>query len=364
MNSIGLEHVVAGETMLSFVDGQQGVLVYRGHWADELAQTHTFEEVAELLWTGKLPDAGQRGTVNPLFLSGRIIPDDVLKVIDHIPVHQDMMSFLGTAISVLSDSRSWPPTLDQAVRITALVPSLIAYRYHKQQQGAIVPPDPSLSHTENYLYMLQGEKPLPSHVQALQAYFILTMEHSMNASTFAGRVVTSTQSDMAAALTACLAAMKGPLHGGAPSAVMDMLEQIKSPERVEPWLRETLTAGHRLMGFGHRVYKTRDPRATALRSIVEKERSSDPWFALATHVEDTAIKLLEEVKPGRHLYPNVEYWAAAILSTVGVPKELYTATFTLARMVGWTAHIMEQAAHNRLIRPSAKYVGEMPKTGV
>jgi len=358
----GLEGVVAAETDLSLVDGQKGYLVYRGHWARDLATTYTFEEVAHLLWYGYLPSEADLEALRAEFIQNRTLPEYVAKIIDELPADFDMMSVLRTAVSALGVDSPWPPTQAQAIRFTAIMPTIIAHRYARLQNRTPVKPNPDLSHTANYLYMLNdGKVPSDNHVRALEAYLIITMEHGMNASTFTARVVTSTQSDMASALAGAIGTMKGPLHGGAPSEVMTMLEEIGSPENIEPWLRKELDEGKRLMGFGHRVYKTRDPRAVALRAVVEQMEQRDEWFDLSVMVEDAAVRLLQEYKPGRNLYANVEYWAAAVLRTVQIPKELYTPTFTASRTVGWTANILEQAAHNRLIRPQSTYVGPMPE---
>ncbi|MCL6624950.1 citrate synthase/methylcitrate synthase [Alicyclobacillus shizuokensis] len=357
----GLEGVVAAETELSLVDGEKGELVYRGYVAQDLAKSRSFEEVAYLLWYGRLPDPAETARLVDAFKARRQLPDRVRTLIDSLPADHDMMSVLRTALSALASPRPWPPARDDAAHYAALIPEIIAFRQARLQGREPLRSDPTLSHVANYLYLLTGQKPADEHVRALEAYLILTMEHGMNASTFAARVVTSTQSDMASALTAALGAMKGPLHGGAPSGVIDMLEQIGSPESAEAWLRKKLSADHRLMGFGHRVYKTNDPRARALRDIVAQMADKDAWFHLATHVEETAVRLLEEYKPGRRLYTNVEYWAATILRAVEIPKSLYTATFSLSRTVGWTAHILEQAENNRLIRPQSVYVGALPQ---
>lgn len=356
----GLEHVVAAETELSMVDGERGVLVYRGHLAPELATSHSFLEVAHLMWTGHLPDASERQRLEQQMAETRVLPDALIALLDALPANIDMMSALRTVVSAVHPTQEWPPTVEDAARFAALVPTVIAHRYARLSGRDPVVPSSDLSHVANYLYMLTGQMPQQSHVRALEAYLILTIDHGLNASTFAGRVAASTRADMAAALTAALGTMKGPLHGGAPSGVMDMLEQIGTKDQAERWIREALERGERLMGFGHRVYKTRDPRAVALRQVVAELSGSDTWFDLATHTEETAIRLLEAYKPGRQLYTNVEYWAAAILRAVNIPKPLYTATFSASRVVGWTAHILEQSANNRLIRPQSVYVGPTP----
>lgn len=363
----GLQGVVVAETDLSLVDGENGRLVYRGHWAKDLALSCDFEEAAYLLWYGELPTSDQLLAFKEAMAAGRKLPDTVQTVIDALPDNMPMMAVLRTALSALgTDEWDWPPTVEQAVALTALTPTIIAYRHRRLQRKAFCPPNPELGHVTNYLYMLnsddgKGVTPQSAHVRALNAYLVLTMEHGMNASTFAARVVASTQSDMASAVAGALGAMKGPLHGGAPSEVIHMLDDIGTKPHAEPWMRAALERGERLMGFGHRVYKTRDPRAEALSEITAQLAGQDEWLDLAKHVEATAIRLLEEYKPGRRLYTNVEFYAAAVLRAVGMPQQLYTPTFTASRMVGWTAHILEQASINRLFRPQSIYTGPMPQ---
>jgi len=357
----GLDGVIAGETDLSLVDGEKGYLVYRGHWAKDLAVNNDFEEVVHLLIYGHLPNASELAALKEQLVGKRELPPHVRAVIDLLPESSDMMSVLRTAISSMGTGEyQWPPTIDQALNAIAIVPTIIAYRHHKLQGTAFVAPRADLDHVANYLYMVHGKEPHPSHVRALNAYFVLTADHGMNASTFSGRTILSTQSDLISAVTGSIGAMKGPLHGGAPSEVIHMLSEIGTKENAEPWIRGVLERKELLMGFGHRVYKTRDPRAIALRSVVEKMTGDDPWFDFAVHVENTAIRLLEEYKPGRRLYTNVEFYAAAVLRTVAMPDTLFTATFTASRVAGWTAHLLEQAPVNRIFRPQSTYTGSMP----
>lgn len=357
----GLEGVVATATRIGLVDGERGHLVYRGHWARELAVSYTFEEVAHLLWFGSLPSPAEADPFRRQLAALRHLPPAVERIVDELPPEADMMSALRTAVSAHADaSWGWPPTVEQAMALTARVPTIIARRYRRLHGQSVLDPRPDLAHTANYLYMLSGKEPAAAHVSALDAYLILTAEHGMNASTFAARVTTSTRSDMASAITSAIGTMKGPLHGGAPSAVDDTLEAIGSKENAEPHLRAVLERGERIMGFGHRIYKTVDPRAQALAEVARRVSGDDPWLDLALHVEDVAVRLLAEFKPGRRLYTNVEFYAAAVLRAVRLPKELYTPTFTAARMVGWTAHVLEQAQEDRLIRPQSLYVGPMP----
>lgn len=358
----GLESVVAAETDISLVDGEQGYLVYRGYWAKDLAVTKSYEEVAFLLWNGRLPTQDELDQLVTRLANLRDIPEYICRIIDLLPLSVPMMAVLQTAIAALGETEgsTWPPTLQQAERLTAVLPTIIAYRYRKVQNLSIVAPDPKLSHVANYLYMLTDHLPNESHTKALNAYLILGMEHGMNASTFAGRVILSTQSDMSSAVCGAIGTMKGPLHGGAPYEVITMLEEIKTKDRAEHWIRNTLDNGQRLMGFGHRIYKTKDPRAEALRQVTLEMIGQDSSFDLAIHVENTAIRLLEEYKPGRRLYTNVEFYAAAILRAIQLSPDLFTPTFTSGRMVGWTTHILEQASINRIFRPESMYTGSMP----
>jgi len=357
----GLEGVVVAETNISLVDGLNGKLVYRGHWAKDLAIRHTFEEVAHLLWYGFLPNHSKLHELAQSFKKYRFLDADTKQLLHQLPKELDIMSAVRTAISSLGHRYdAWPPTEEDALKLTAMVPTVIAYHYRRQKGWNVIEPHPELDHISNYLYMLNGEVPGEALVKALSAYFILTMEHGMNASTFSARVVLSTQSDMVSAICAAIGAMKGPLHGGAPSEVVNMLNEIGSKERAETWIRNHLENGHRLMGFGHRVYKTRDPRAEALKEVIRKMDAKDPWLDLASYVEDLAIKLLEEYKPGRRLYTNVEFYAAAVMRAISLPMELFTPTFTASRMVGWTAHVIEQGQNNRIFRPQSAYVGLMP----
>lgn len=359
----GLQDVVAATTAIALVDGMQGKLVYRGFAARDLALTHSFEQVATLLWGEKADGetSADGADLSARLLRARTVDPSILALLDQLPPQVDMMSVLRTAVSALGVANTWPPTADEAIHYTAKIPTMIAYRWARLRGVKPTAPHPDLPHVANYLYMLgDGIPASKEHVRALEAYMILAMEHGMNASTFAARVVTSTQSDLASALTAAIGAMKGPLHGGAPSEVMTMLEEIATPERARAWLIAELEAGRRLMGFGHRVYKTRDPRALALRDVIAQMQQDDPWFALALQVEAHAVDLLATYKPGRHLYANVEFFAACILRAVDIPKALYTATFTASRVVGWSAHVLEQATCNRLIRPQSIYVGPTP----
>jgi citrate synthase len=266
------------------------------------------------------------------------------------------MDVLRTAASAWGASTiKGKPTIEQAIALTAHFPVFLA-AFHRLRNGQEpLESRPELGHAANYLYLLSGKQPEQQHVKALDAYLVLLADHGMNASTFTARVVASTESDIVSATVAAVGALKGPLHGGAPSKVLDMLLEIGTTENAENWLRNALSMGQRLMGFGHRVYKTEDPRAEELRALA---RLADPQeFVLARRVEELALALLEEQKPGRRLNTNVEFYSAVLLSSVGLPGDLFTPTFAVSRAVGWTAHILEQVGNNRLIRPEADYIG-------
>ena len=359
----GLEGIVAAETDISLVDGERGRLVYRGYEAKELAVSKTFEQVAFLLWNGRLPDAAEEADLKKRLAAGRTLPGAVKRLLDLLPDSAGPMGALQTAIAAIGamEGGAWPPSPAEAERLTAVVPTIIAYRARKAAGLAEVEPDPGLGHAANYLRMLTGQAPAEAHAAALDAYLVLGMEHGLNASTFAGRVILSTQAGMGAAVSGAIGAMGGPLHGGAPYEVVAMLEAIGTKERAEPWMRGVLESGGRLMGFGHRIYKTTDPRAEALREATLRLTGREASFELALFVEKTAVRLLAEYKPGRRLHTNVEFFAAAILRALKLPPELFTPTFTAARMAGWTAHLLEQARVNRIFRPRSVYTGNMPE---
>ncbi|KIL50963.1 citrate synthase/methylcitrate synthase [Jeotgalibacillus campisalis] len=359
--SRGLEGVIATDTKISLVDGQNGRLIYRGYEANKLSLTSSFEEVCHLLWHGSLPDADQLIKFNEKFKQHRTLPPHIITILKALPAEMSMMSVIRTCVSALeSPFFSWPPTVDQAIVVTAVIPVIITSRAAYLKKEEPVKPDPSLNHIANYLYMLHGKQPTDTHIKALTAYSILTMEHGMNASTFTSRVIASTESDLISSAAGAIGAMKGPLHGGAPSEVTQMLNEIETKEKAESWIKKKLENHEKLMGFGHRVYKTTDPRSEALKEMTKQLAGEDPWLDLAYYVEETALRLLDHYKPGRKLYTNVEFYAAAILKAVDLPAELFTPTFTASRMVGWTANIIEQSNNNRIFRPQSLYTGPVP----
>jgi citrate synthase len=240
--------------------------------------------------------------------------------------------------------------------LTAALPTIVAAFQRIRNGQEPIAPRADLSHAANYLYMLDGQAPSDQRTRALDTYLVLTADHGLNASTFTARVIASTQSDMGSAIVGAIGALKGPLHGGAPALVLDMLRAIGTPENAERWLTNALDRGERIMGFGHRVYRAEDPRAKVLRKLAE-QTSEIEFFKLATRVEDLALKLLHERKPERKLYTNVEFYSAAVMHGVGLPDDLFTPTFAVSRVVGWTAHVLEQMKDNRLIRPASVYSG-------
>jgi citrate synthase len=349
--SPGLEGVIAGETSLSFIDGERGRLLYRGYRIGDLVEHGTYPAVANLLWTGDWDPSARLPTAP--------VPSPVLDVLRALPGDAKPMDALRTAVSAWGATQElpWPPTVDHARALTAFSPSALAAFARLRAGKDPVDPDPSLDLTAGFLYQLTGERPDPGTARALDAYFIVGAEHSFNASTFTARVITSTRSDLASAVAGAIGTMKGPLHGGAPSEVVDQLAEVGSADKAEAWIRETLAKGERLMGFGHRVYRAYDPRAAALRKVAEGMEHKPDWLKLATEVEDVALRVLAEKHPDRALKTNVEFYAAPVLMGVGLSPDLFPATFSLARHAGWTAHALEQAANNRLIRPDVNYVG-------
>ncbi len=354
----GLEGIVAATTALSKVEGTAGRLIYRGYNIHDLAQTVAFEEIIHLLWFGHLPTQKELTDLKTHLAAERTLTASVLHVLRALPKNADPMDALRTAASAWgAGTIKGKPTIEQALALTARFPVFMAAFHRLRTDQEPLEPHPELDYAANYLYLLTGQVPPAEHVKGLNAYLVLLADHGMNASTFTARVVASTESDIVSATIAAVGALKGPLHGGAPSKVMDMLNEIGSIENAEPWIREAVIHGGRLMGFGHRVYKTEDPRAEELRAMA---RVADPkGFVLARRVEELAIAILDELKPGRRLYTNVEFYSAVLLSSVGLPGDLFTPTFAVSRVAGWTAHILEQVSNNRLIRPEADYTGPM-----
>jgi citrate synthase len=360
----GLEGVVAASTALSHVFGEEGKLVYRGYDIHELAGKASFEEVAHLLWIGHLPNREELSEIERKFGENRVLPDRVIDGLRVLPADANPMDALRTGVSLLgaADSEHFDelPDLDEAIALAARFPAILATFSRLREGKEPVQGRSDLNTAQNYLYQLFGKEPEERHWKSLESYLVLLADHGLNASTFTARVIASTDSDLSSALTGAVGALKGPAHGGAPAKVLDMLNEIGSAENVETWLTNALDSGHRLMGFGHRVYKAEDPRAEILRGMAEKA-STPEFFALSKKTEDVALAMLEERKPGRRLYTNVEFYSAAVLAAVGLPGDMFPPTFAVSRSVGWSAHVLEQVANNRLIRPQSEYVGPMGK---
>lgn len=350
----GLKGITAVETELSFIDGEEGILTYRGIPIDKFAKHHSFEETAYYLLYGSFPAEKNSQTFETELKKYRKIPESMKQIIDLLPHDISMMDVLRTTVSSLPVRESADSKHTQ--QLIAVIPSIIAYRYRQLNNMDGINPDPNLNHTENFLYMLHGNV-TKTQARLLESYMILTMEHGLNASTFAARVTISTQSDLVAAITSALGTMKGPLHGGAPSGVIELLEEIKTEDRISETIHKKLENKERVMGFGHRVYKTIDPRAEALKEKMLELVDLPDWMNLALKTEKEAISILKQYKPNQKLYTNVEYYAAAIMKSLGIDPELFTAIFSSSRVVGWCAHSIEQANHNTIFRPKAVYIG-------
>jgi citrate synthase len=364
----GLAGVTVAETDVGGVRGREGFFHYRQYAATDLARKRTFEDVWHLLLLGTLPASlGEREAFRQRVAPLRNVSERTGQLLREIAeAGSGPLDGLRTGVSLVAADEGFRPSLDtsaeellaQALRITAVVPTVIAALHRAGQGQEAVAPHPDLPYAANYLYMLSGQVPEPEQGRAIEQYLISTMDHGFNASTFTSRVITSTGADLGAAITGAIGALSGPLHGGAPSRALDLLDEIGTVDRAEQVVRAKIENGERIMGFGHRVYKTRDPRSILLREVAERVGGADA--DLATAVEDIVVDTLAELKPGRELYANVEYYAGIVMEAAGLPPELFTATFAASRTVGWCAHVLEQAADNRLIRPSARYVGPPP----
>jgi citrate synthase len=354
----GLDGVVVAATAISHVFGNEGRLVYRGYDINELAGKASFEEVCFLLWKGHLPNRTELDSLRAEMSAQRALPDAVLATIKAMPASTDPMDDLRTGASAIGAALpiSGKATYDQAVALTARFPTIVAAFDRLRKGKQPIAPRADLGHAANYLYMLTGEVPPENHVKSLDTYLVLLADHSMNASTFTARVIASTESDICSAVVGGIGALKGPLHGGAPALVMDMLDAIGSAENIKPWINNALDEHHKLMGFGHRVYKTTDPRAEILREMA-RQSSTPAFFALARGTEEYALAELHRRKSEQRLYTNVEFYSAAVLNSVGLDRDLFPSTFAISRVAGWTAHVLEQMEGNRLIRPQSEYVG-------
>jgi len=353
----GLEGVVVAETELSDVDGERGELIIRGYAVEDLVGRVTFEDACALLWSGRLPDAPQREQWRARLAAARGAAYATLPSVGGALALPDGMDALRAALAHLSASGD---VLADTVMVTGAAAVFAAAWARRQNNESAVEPDPSLAHAADYLYMMSGRQPAPPSVAGVDAYLCCVVDHGLNASTLASRVVASTGSDLVSAVVAGVGTLKGPLHGGAPGPVLDMLDAIGSPEHTHAWLRERLAAGERIMGMGHRVYRVRDPRAAALERVAARLEAAGiggARLSLARSVERDAEAVLEERHPNRHLRANVEFYTAVLLEAVGIPRSLFSPTFAVSRVAGWCAHYDEQRRRGRLMRPVSKYVG-------
>jgi citrate synthase len=367
----GLEGVVAAETRLSMVDGEAGELIVAGFPIAELAARATFEETLWLLWNGELPDADSLQRFRGALAGRRQLAPATLELLAACAAAGiDAMDALRIASGTVSLSKPErvPVTIGGAsagdahlaLELVAKAPVIVAAYWRMLHDQSSIPPRADLGHAANYLYMLTGEMPDPERVRGLETYLNTVVDHGLNASTFTARVITSTGSDLVSAIAGAIGALKGPLHGGAPGPALDMVFEIGEASRAEAWLREKISGGEKLMGFGHRVYKVRDPRADVLAVAAERmfTRGGDmALYDLARAVEREALRLLAEYKPGRNLQTNVEFYTALLLHGLGLEVPLFTPTFAISRTGGWIAHALEQRAANRIIRPQSIYIG-------
>lgn len=365
----GLAGVVVTDTTLGDVRGREGFYHYRQYSAIELAQTRGFEDVWYLMFHGELPDRAQAADFTSRTASLRALPADVTEALPAIAragAVSGPLAGLRTALSLLGAFRGHRPVYDldadrrraDALAACAAVPTILTALQRLGQGLEPVEPREDLPYAANYLYMLTGTEPEPDRVRAVEQYLISTVDHGFNASTFTARVVASTGADLAACLVAAVGALSGPLHGGAPSRALDTLDAIGTPDRIDGWIREQVLSGRRIMGFGHPVYRTEDPRSRMLKSIAQG--FGGPLVDFAVEVERQVEAILAELKPGRELHTNVEFYAGVVMELCGLPRAMFTPTFAAARVIGWSANILEQAEDSKIIRPAARYIGTPP----
>ena len=357
----GLEDVVAASSAICYLDGDRGVLAYFGYDIHDLARAVSFEEVCYLLWHGRLPNRAELGDLQSQLAAARPLSEPILRLMKQLPA-SDGMDILRTLTSALGQydpeagDNSQAANYRKAVRLTAQLGSLVSTYGRMQAGGGPIQPDPALGHAANFLYMLTGNRPNALSIHAFDVALVLHADHELNASTFAARVAAATLTDLYSAIVAAIGTLKGPLHGGANADVMRLLIEIGQdapPERVEEAIRGKLAKKIKIPGFGHRVYRTEDPRATHLRRLSRElgERAGNSrWFEMSQRIENL-------VKGEKKLNPNVDFYSASTYYTLGIPIDLFTPIFAVSRISGWTAHCLEQYANNRLIRPRTDYIG-------
>lgn len=355
----GLQDVVAATSSICWIDGQKGVLSYRGIDIHDLAEHSTFEEVCYLLWFGRLPKQTDLDEMTTVMGRSRALPEPVLQLLKSLPPDAPPMDVLRTAVSTLSHydpdagANDKAANLRKTYRLTGQIASIVAAADRIRNGQEPVCPDSGLSHAANFVYMLTGKKPDATAERALDVALILHADHEFNASTFAARVTVATLTDIHSAITAAIGTLKGPLHGGANQDVMRMLIDIGETERAETYIKEALARKQKISGFGHRVYRTEDPRATHLRRMsrdLSESSGTRKWFATSRVIE-------EVVKREKNINANVDFYSATVYYNLGIPVDLFTPLFAVSRISGWTAHVLEQLDNNRLIRPRADYTG-------
>jgi citrate synthase len=365
----GLRNVVVTTTELGDVRGQEGFYHYRQYSAIELARSKTMEDVWFLVLEGRLPNKAERARFIAEIAPLRVLPAEVKAVLPAIAVAGDVfnpLAGLRTALSLLGAARNLPPLWDadparrraDALLACAVTPTILAALYRLRQGQEPLEPRADLTAAANWLYLVTGQEPDAVKASAIEQYLISTIDHGFNASTFTARVVASAGADVVSAVVAAIGAFSGPLHGGAPDRALASLDEIGTPDRIDAWVRARVSAGDRIMGFGHAVYSTEDPRSLMLRDIARGLGGDLVDFA--TTVEQRIVEVLAELKPGRNLYANVEFYAGVVMELCGLPRAMFTPTFTVSRVVGWSANILEQTAEAKIIRPAARYVGPPP----
>ncbi len=364
----GLEGVVAAQTRRSYVNGQLGQLLIAGYPLADIAGRVTAEEVVYLLWHDRLPNATELADLKAQLAALRPLPPITLTLLQAIATAKaPVMDALRMAAGTLSLDLDDADAETVALALVARFPTIVAAYWRLCQGLEPVAPTTDLGHAANYLYMLKGERPSPAEARGMATYLNTVSDHGLNVSSFTARVIVSTRSDLVSAITGAVGALKGPLHGGAPGPALDMVFEIGQADRAEAYLRDKIEHGERLMGFGHRVYKVRDPRADVLAAAAESlylAGGDMALYELAKSVEVTAVALLEEYKPGRNLKTNVEFYTALLLHGLGLSTDLFTPTFAVGRVAGWLAHCFEEMANGRLIRPKEEYIGEMNRQWV
>ena len=364
----GLEDVVVSTSDICFIDGREGRLVYRGYDVNDLVEHSTFEEVVYLLWHGGLPSRKELEVHRKvLSASGtRRLPAKMIAMLRALPKKTTPMEVLRTGVSALAafdpdaHDNSREATARKALRLTAQMPTLVAAWERIRRGKALLAPNPKLSLAANFIYMLRGTRPTPLEEKTFDVALILHADHEFNASTFAARVTAATMSDLHSAIVSAIGALKGPLHGGANEQVMLMVEQIGTPAKAEAWIRKALADHARVMGFGHRVYRVEDPRAKHLRRLAA-ELGRQAGNTSYVEILDTVARVVSQEK---HIFPNVDLYSGAAYKSMGIPTDQFTPIFAISRVAGWAAHVMEQHANNRLIRPRAEYTGPTHATYV